>query len=244
MNLKSISIDIDGTSVKIETGLDVTAETLSQAAVNAVNELKSKSGNVSNVIEIPKQKTSNIVPINTKTDSEREPFRDRIPNEIDISDLKITKAKTKKTLMRCPTCGQGHCGVVMDGEALFFMRRKKGSDVFDTVMQCDGGKEEFLMTVSRKEDESKEDYYNSMQNTDVIDDTDFVADKDTEVFCPVCYKSSKLMTWMDAYDHPEKYFEYAYVCDVCGGEMDSVPTPEGRVVMVCEDCGHKEALTD
>jgi predicted RNA-binding Zn-ribbon protein involved in translation (DUF1610 family) len=249
MNSKNITLEIDGTSVTIETCLDVTAGTLSSVAANVIDELKSRTGNVSKIFEVPDptmkvlNKSNKVVPINPKANEEREPFRDRLPNEIDIKDLKVTKAKTQNTIMRCPSCGQAHCGILMDGDKLFLMRRKDKSDTFDTVMQCDGGQEEFLTTVSMKEDDSKREYYESLQLMNVLDETDFVADKNTEVFCPVCHKSNKLAAWMDAYDHPEKYFEYAYVCDVCGSEMVSCVDYRKQVKeLKCEECGHVQDM--
>lgn len=170
-------------------------------------------------------------------------FRERLPNNVvDISKLDVKQAVTENALVRCPKCGQSHVIVLKDGSKLYVMRRSYAVSEFGIVQEIDDTPEDIIKICCHdKSPEGKLDYFFSLQGISLKDDKDFAVTNDTEVFCPVCGESSPFIDWKEAFEHKERYFEYQYVCSVCGGEclMDAKEEKDGNETVVCTKCGKK-----
>ena len=251
--MSEVLLKEQGVTVHIITDDELDTGELAIIAANAMdNTLAERSiendnaeSNVTPVQNI-KQETGKVVQLPQKKTSEDRPvIRDRLPNEIRPGDYQLEQAQTERILIRCPECGQAHCAAVQADGSIYILEKLNGE--FKPVMesQIGDGVEgvEFLNSISRNDDESALDYYLSMQQCKPMNNDDFAVTPETEIFCPVCHKSNALKMWDAAWRDPATVgIEYNHVCDVCGGEMDSVPTAEGRIMMVCDKCGYKEAL--
>lgn len=229
----------------------------SNAMDNALAERSIEAGEESSGVAMPPLKMSKPMPVKKEESTkvvqlpnrqqDRPVIRDRLPNEVRPGDYDLIQAETEKVLIRCPECGQAHAAIIQANGSVYVLEKLKGE--FKPIMESQIGDgidgAEFMKSVSKQDDETELDYYLSMQKSVPMDDNDFAVTPETEVFCPVCHKSNALKIWDAAWRDPAILgIEYNHVCDVCGGEMDSVPTAEGRIMMVCEHCGHKEALSD
>ncbi len=172
--------------------------------------------------------------------------RERIPNNVvNLDDLTIKQAVTKSALVRCPRCGQAHALILRDGHTLYVMRRNFVEDEFVIVTNFDDldtkMTDAYTLSDSNTTPQTKLKFFHKLQGMMPCEEKDFNVDNDTEIFCPVCCKSSSFHYWKDAYENKEKYFEHQYVCNVCGGECDIDMDKEGNNghLVVCSDCGHK-----
>ena len=191
--------------------------------------------------EILREKIKNFEPTEITPVSQSKPVqkrddefkvRDRLPNQIDLKDYKITSAKKKEVLLRCPNCGQGHCVITRVNNTNYFL--EKLNDKFEIIGEADGPFPVFAETYGKKEDETSKDYYDKMQQCEVIESNDFACSDEMDMFCPVCKASKPMKDWVNAYDNPMSIFGYYDICDACGGEM--VALLEGEdLCMLCEN---------
>ncbi len=166
-------------------------------------------------------------------------IRQRLPNNlVDVKDLDIKQAVTQKALVRCPECGQAHCLAVSSGSKVYLMERDMEHDEFNIIAEFDSLNSEEFVDVCCKPDTDRLAYFKDLQNAEMMDHRDFTADNDTEVFCPVCCKSSKFFDWKKAFEEPLNYFETTELCDVCGGETVVKMHKKNKIVQ-CECCGYK-----
>ena len=159
--------------------------------------------------------------------------RDRLPNQIDLKDYKITSAKKKEVLLRCPNCGQGHCVMTRVNNTNYFL--EKLNDKFEITGEADGPFPIFVETYGKKEDETSKDYYDKMQQCEIIESNDFACSDEMDMFCPVCKVSRAMKDWVNTYNNPMNIFGFNNVCDACGAEMVAIPGEDGRVCMFCEN---------
>lgn len=169
--------------------------------------------------------------------AERSLIRPRIPNNIvDVKDLSIEKAVTENALVRCPHCGQAHCLVVPSNGRMYMMRRSYFENEFGVIADFNALDNQDLLDACCKEDTDRQAYYNDLQSIPFREDTDFVVDNETEIFCPVCCVSHAFAAWKDAYENPLKYFETEHICDACGGEKLEKLIKDHKVYQ-CDKCG-------
>ena len=171
-------------------------------------------------------------------------IRQRIPNNIvDINELDIKQAVIDKALVRCPHCGQAHCLAINSNNNVYVMERDFCNDEFNIIAEFDSLTSSGLIGMCCKPDTDKLAYFNDLQSVSIINYNDFVANNDTEVFCPVCCESSTFINWKDAYENPLKFFETEHLCDICGGEKLEKIIKDKKVYL-CESCGHQSEFKE
>lgn len=232
--------------------VNVTVETPHSVLVNK-NEVMNICGKVYDVIDSIYNPTlitvsDNIdIPEVVKTIKKTQPtiiserdnmvIRPRIPNNVvDIKDLTIKKAVTENALVRCPVCGQAHCLAVPSGNHIYLMRRDFKKDEFGIIAEFDSLNGEDFVNVCCKPETDRKAYYQDLQNMSFIYNKDFTVDNDTELFCPVCCKSSKFTLWKEVFENPLMYFETEHLCDACGGEKLEKLIKKKKVYE-CDYCG-------
>lgn len=191
-----------------------------------------------NIIPAKNADNCNIIPLkNVSTVTGEAPetkIRERLPNSVDIKDLDIKQAVKESALVRCPNCGQSHVLVVRAGNSMYIMRKDYAKKEFVLILELEDGAG--LSDMVLKDGVSKKDYFDDIQGIHPMDDKDFAVDDDTEIFCPVCKKSSSFHSWKDAYENPLHYFETEHLCDACGGEtVDKILS--NKKIIKCEKCG-------
>lgn len=182
-------------------------------------------------------------------------MRERLPNNIvDPKELDFTEAVKKEALVRCPHCGQCHTLVVRSKGYLYAMRMNYDTKNFEIYtsfpeseekeahalnnLTMDGNVEYYLSQVNNNRAKVPFAYWKNVREiTPNTMDTDFIADNNTEIFCPVCGKSDTFGEWKNCYENPLNYFEYENICDACGGEMSMIQKKGESGVHTCERCG-------
>ena len=232
---KEISVTATGISDKISQKevMDISGKIYD--TIKMIHCFENKSENKA----VPVETTPKIsVPTITSTDSPL--IRPRIPNNVvDVKDLTIEKAITENALVRCPHCGQAHVLAVNSGNHIYVMRRfyaHASTDEFRIVAEFDSLNSKDFINMCCKPETDRKAYFEDVQNIKMIDDKDFAANNDTEIFCPVCCKSSTFESWKDAYEHPLAYFETEHLCDACGGEKLEKLIKKTKVYQ-CDKCG-------
>lgn len=229
----------DGIGVTVETNDDnISKQQLAKICSDAydiIDSLKSKpavQSEISNPMKIE------LVSAQPKQEMPKNLIRQRIPNNIvDIKDLSIEKAVTEEALVRCPHCGQAHCLAISSGDnKVYVMARNFDKNEFNTIAEFDSLTSEGLAKMCCKEDTDRQAYFNDLQSIRIIDYSDFMANNETEVFCPVCCKSDSFLEWKNAFENPLQYFETEHLCDACGGEKIEKLIKK-RKVYQCESCG-------
>lgn len=166
-------------------------------------------------------------------------IRPRIPNNVvDIKELDIKQAVTEEALVRCPHCGQAHCLVVNAESKVYLMKRDFDKNEFNIIAVFDSLTSNGFAYACCKPDTDRLDYFNDLQNAPIVSYEDFVANNETDVFCPVCCTSHPFIGWKDAYENPLKYFETEHLCDVCGGEKLEKIIKDKKVYL-CDSCGYQ-----
>lgn len=174
--------------------------------------------------------------------TERPVIRDRLPNQIDLSELEIKKAVTTEPMIRCPQCGQASKTIARISDTENYLLRKvnkKGKDTFETVMQLED--EDAIDKICKPEQADIMDYHNDIIKIKVpakLRNTDLNVSNDTTLQCPICRGENKFSDWVEAYKHPLDFgFETECLCDVCGHEaVESIDKDKNKVIK-CEDCG-------
>ena len=180
--------------------------------------------------DISKQKPSN-------KNTERPPFRDRLPNNVvDVKHMTIKQAVTEDALVRCPHCGQSHAVGVTDNAKIYLMRKNYTKKEFEVVAEFELDGDKFKQACC-SDGMLKKEYFTDLQKLMSLDDIkDFYVKNDSELFCPVCHMSATFDKWKKAYDSPLDFFETEQLCDACGGEVvDKVV--KGNIYKHCEKCG-------
>ena len=178
---------------------------------------------------------SNPMPLRGNISDKVFNFRERIPNTIESDTVKVQQPKLDKTLVRCPKCGQGYCAIVKINEEEMRLMVKKGGEfkTTKTVIKTDAELNDMLCpdTVDKK------DYYDDIMSVAEVleDEKDMFVDLDTKLICPCCHTDNNFSEWKKAFDTPELYFDYSDVCDICGGEVETVVTGKGSK-KVCNTC--------
>lgn len=167
-------------------------------------------------------------------------IRERLPNNVvDVKQLDVKQAVIENALVRCPQCGQAYALIVKDGDKLILMRRNFDTNEFEIVAEANESQIEEIIASEGKYQE----YFKLMQDSVVIDSSDFAVNNESEIFCPLCHLSDTFYHWKDAWENPLHFFEYEDVCDICGGEMsysvsrDSKGKNPDKYIKVCNQCG-------
>lgn len=190
------------------------------------------------------EKSINVIPKKTKEQivlpkTDEFKVRERIPNNVvDVKELDIKQAVTEEALVRCPHCGQAHCLAVNAGNKIYVLERDFNENEFNIIAEFDSLTSDGFIGMCCKENTNKKAYFEDLQNVKIINYEDFVANNDTEIFCPVCCLSHSFIEWKNAYENPLNYFETEHLCDVCGGEVVTKMIKKQKVNK-CEKCGHE-----
>lgn len=178
-------------------------------------------------------------PLVAKPDSGDFNIRQRLPNNIvDVKDLDIQQAVTKKALIRCPKCGQAHCVAVSANSKVYLMERDFNADDFNIIAEFDSLTSTGFVDVCCRPETDRLAYFKDLQDAEIITYDDFVVNNDAEMFCPVCCQSDTFLNWKQAFETPLNYFETEELCDVCGGETVVKMHKKNKVVQ-CESCGYQ-----
>lgn len=205
--------------------------------------------------EIPKLKDSETTEQTepqtiTRPDDSIPGMRRRIPNNVvDPSTLEFTRAVQEDALVRCPHCGQNHVIAVKSGTDIYLMRMNYQKNNYEALVRIDSNDAKALTLVSLHGNDKYSDtddrykvYWEDIQKAvPAIEDADFVADNETEVFCPVCGQSDTFRAWKECHCNPLDYFEYDHICSACGGEMSLIQDKEKESSSYkCDKCGWEE----
>ena len=210
--------------------------------INIINMFLNNTNNdisAEDIINIPIES----VPIK-KTD-DRPAIRDRLPNEIDLSELKISKIGTEHSMIRCPKCGQSSFAIVvikMD-ESYYVARRmnKENKEEFSVILKLNDVKE--IKEICKPKNANIIDYFNDISKIHMKDNVDLNVNSDTLIRCPICMHEDSFQHWSDAFKYPLEFsFETETLCDLCGHEAVEVIRKDGAKEIQCEDCGFKKIV--
>lgn len=240
---KKVSVSVTGISERIEPSELNSIASKMHDIIKAVNAYGNKSDCVQSPIKatpdtldlVNKALSKEPAPVTAKQESPL--IRPRIPNNIvDVKDLTIEKAVTENALVRCPSCGQAHCLVVPTGNRFYMMRRDFKDNEFGIIAEFDSLNQKEFINMCCPDESVRQAYYHDLQCIPFQYNTDFAVNNDTEIFCPVCCKSSTFNFWKEAFEHPLEYFETEHLCDACGGEkLEKVV--KGKKLQYCDACG-------
>ena len=214
----------------------------SKVIINFINSLKGCNED----IEI---KDYNITKdANTKSKNDDRPMiRERLPNQIDMSELEIKKAVTEEPMIRCSCCGQASKAIVHISATEYYLLRKvkKGNKkTFETVMSLDSL--DAVNKIIKPGKSSILDYHNDImkiKQDKKLKNTDLNVSSETIIQCPVCGTKASFKTWTEAFKHPIEFgFETDLLCDVCGKEAVSTIDKDKNEIIKCEYCGHIEQV--
>jgi DNA-directed RNA polymerase subunit RPC12/RpoP len=185
-------------------------------------------------------------PKKMKAINDRPDVRDRLPNQVDLSELEIKKAVTEEPMIRCPICGQSSTAIVCINEdnEYYLLRKvnKKGKDTFETTIKCDSLDD--VTKLYKPIDASPMDYYDDITKIKIsktLRDTDMNVSNDTKIICPVCTNQNPFSKWVDAFKHPLDFgFETEMLCDICGEEAVETIDKDKNKIIQCEHCGFKK----
>lgn len=198
-------------------------------------------------------KQDNTLQKNTKEEKESDKsivrdrmlVKDRIPNQIDLSELEIKKAVTKEPMIRCPHCGQSSVVFAKIENDNYLLRKenKNNKDTYKIVVSLD---DEAVKGLYKPAQADIRDYHNDMMKIRVsskFKDKDLNVNNDTDLTCPVCATTHKFKEWVDAFKDPLWFgFETELLCDVCGGEaVERIDENKNKFVK-CEHCGYEKKI--
>lgn len=180
-----------------------------------------------------------------KSLDDRPIVRDRLPNQIDLSELEIKKAVTTEPMIRCPQCGQASKVIARISDTENYLLRKtnkNGKDTFETVMQLES--EDAIDKICKPEQADIMDYHNDIVKIRVsakLRNTDLNVSNDTTLQCPICRGENKFSDWVEAFKNPLNFgFETECLCDVCGHEAVEAIDKDKNKIIHCEDCGFEK----
>ena len=200
-----------------------------------------------------KSSLDNIVKNDMKKESkkvqqqdDRPVIRDRLPNQIDMSELDIKKAITNHPMIRCPHCGQSSKAIVHIGPSEYYYIRKDNKE-FNIIMKLNDYEEINNVCLPKESDVTT--YHNDIENIKVPNkykNVDLNVNENTVFECPICRQKESFNQWNMAFETPLNFFETDKLCEICGGEMVNVlVTDENGNKNVnqeqCEACGNKKS---
>jgi DNA-directed RNA polymerase subunit RPC12/RpoP len=193
--------------------------------------------NVSKIKEEPVRKTKEDRPI----------VRDRIPNQVDMSEIEIKKAVTEEPMIRCPNCGQSSKAIVHISPTENYLLRKvtcNNKKTFETVLELTD--ENSINNILMPEGANILDYHSDImkiKQNKKLKDTDLNVSNSTIIQCPCCNEKVPFAEWVDAFKNPlEHGFETELLCPVCGGEAVKAIDENKNEILQCEHCGNKEPI--
>ena len=235
-----------------DNNVDLSIEDIDGRSIANVGKILDLLKNFSNKddLKIPttkKQDVSEKSKLN-KVVEDRPAIRERIPNEIDVSELNITKADTEQSMIRCPKCGQSSKAIVElnDGDSYYLRRQysKSKKEEFSAITKLSGLQEIFNMC--KPDDANIIDYHNDIMKIKIpsnLKDVDLCVDSNTIIRCPICKDQKNFSDWSKAFKYPLKYgFESDILCDVCGGEAVEIITKDGNKEIKCEHCKYSKSI--
>ena len=222
----------------LETKANVIANTLKKCLESVINDNTKPSLQVAN--------SSPIVGEQPRSTPDRDEFkiRKRIPNNVvDVKELDIKQAVAENALVRCPNCAQAHCLAVNSTSKVYMMKRDYTKNDFGIIAEFDSLTSNDFYGMCCKEEFNVLDYFEDLQKLPVISDEDFIANNDTEIFCPICHTSEKFELWKQAFESPLEFFETEHLCDVCGGETVTKMIKKQKKNK-CEVCGYETSYKE
>lgn len=247
MDIKYKDKDVEISIKNINKNAILTGEEL-ESVVKIIQLFKTNQNSIKtsfdNIIKdaIPKEEPKKMQASN----NDRPVIRDRLPNQVDLSELEIKRAVTEEPMIRCPVCGQSSTAIVVikDDEEYYLLRKinKNGKDTFETVLKCDNYED--VMKLYKPSDASELDYYEDVTKIKIaknLRNTDLNVSNDTKLICPLCLDNSVFSKWVEAFKHPLDFgFETEMLCDVCGEEAVETIDKDKNKVIQCEHCGFKK----
>ena len=247
MDIKYKDKDVEISIKNINKNAILTGEEL-ESVVKIIQLFKSNQNSIKtsfdNIIKdaIPKEEPKKM----QASSNDRPVVRDRLPNQVDLSELEIKRAVTEEPMIRCPGCGQSSTVIVVikDDEEYYLLRKinKNGKDTFETVLKCDNYED--VMKLYKPSDASALDYYEDVTKIKIaknLRNTDLNVSNDTRLICPLCLDNSVFSKWVEAFKHPLDFgFETEMLCDVCGEEAVETIDKDKNKVIQCEHCGFKK----
>lgn len=186
-------------------------------------------------------------PVKEPAKEERPVIRNRIPNQVDLSELEIKKAVTEEPMIRCPHCGQSSKAIVRIGQTENYLLRmvtKGNKKTFETVLELTD--EESVNNVLMPEGASVTDYHNDImkiKQSKKLKGTDLNVDNNTVIQCPCCREKETFSKWSEAFKYPLEFgFETETLCPICGGEAVKAIDENKNEILQCEHCGNKEPI--
>jgi DNA-directed RNA polymerase subunit RPC12/RpoP len=191
-------------------------------------------------------KENNIIHEKSKID-DRPILRERIPNQVDLSNLEIKKAVTEEPMIRCPNCGQSSKVIVkIEPTANYLLRKvtKNNKKTFETVLELTNQQD--IDNILLPENSDITAYHNDIMKikpSKKLKDTDLNVNNETLLLCPCCHKEMIFKSWVEAYKYPLDFdFETDVLCEVCGHEAVKTIDKNKHAIIQCEHCGHKEDI--
>lgn len=199
---------------------------------------------VSRVVKDAMPKEEQKAPVKKE---DRPIVRDRIPNQIDLSELEIKKAVTEEPMIRCPHCGQASKVIVCLNDTENYLLRKVIKDkkkTFETVMLLED--QDAVNGICMPENANVLDYHSDImkiKQSKKLKGTDLNVANDTVLLCPCCKEKNRFSKWVDAFKNPLEFgFETENLCDICGGEAVKAIDENKHEIIQCESCGNKETI--
>lgn len=208
-------------------------ETITSSFAKTIEEIKS-SDSVNN---------EKIININ----DERPIIRNRIPNEVDLTELEIKKATTETPMIRCPGCGQSSKTIVNIDDEAYYLRKDyvNGKEEFVIIANMLNDKE--IDGICKKPDADIMDYHNDIAKIKIpkkYKNHDLNVNNNTLLECPICREKHKFLKWVDVFKHPVDYgFESDMLCDVCGHEAVTILKKDNLSEVKCEKCGYSKIIS-
>lgn len=202
-----------------------------------------------------KKSTSNVLSFknvkNSKDTSkdikdERPIVRDRLPNEVDLSDVDLKNVETSEPMLRCPLCGQSKNVIVIIKKDENYYLVRRDNDEYQVIAKMNDDEIDGMMyhqQSTAKDFKKIRQYSSDIEQVTVpnsLKGIDIVTDSQTELLCPICGKKYPTYQWIDAYKNPLLYgFETECLCDVCGSEAVITIGEDKIEHKKCECCGYE-----
>lgn len=181
------------------------------------------------------------------TNDDRPVIRDRIPNQVDLSEYEIKQAVTQEPMIRCPNCGQSSKAIVCISYTENYLLRKvtkNNKKTFETVMLLED--EDAINNILKPKNATAIDYHNDImkiKQSKKLKDTDLNVSNETKLQCPCCHSVNKFSKWVDAFKDPLSFgFETENLCEVCGKEAVKTIDENKKEIIQCEYCGYKDTI--
>ena len=218
-----------------------------ESVVKIINLFKDFKTPMKELLSTTVQKPAEERQSSVANNDDRPVIRDRIPNQVDLSEYEIKQAVTQEPMIRCPECGQSSKAIVRINDTENYLLRKvtkNNKKTFETVMALES--EEAITNMLKPEDANIMDYHNDImkiKQNKKLKGTDLNVSNETKIQCPCCHKINPFSKWVDAFKDPLLFgFETENLCEVCGKEAVKAIDENKNEIIQCEYCGYKDPV--